>query len=232
MGRWDQANQNYEKYINGGGPTPGLVVEAAYRIAKSHEARNHVKIADEWFGKTVGIQARLAKSGKPVGVSFAAEAKFKLVSRQYPEFVALRIPHDPAKQGGVIQKKLEMLSRLQEDLKKVIAYDDGYQIVSALSLQGQALQHMYTAVEETPLPKGLTPDEQKQYRAGVDKIANPFRDQAIASYQLAISRGFELQSYNDSILTAQKMLAQLKGDSSPLLRTRALLTKEPDWMEL
>lgn len=233
MGRWDQANQNYEKYIMSGSAANGaLVVEAHYRIAKVHEGRNRIKITDEWFEKTVAVQRRLAQRGQVVGVSFAAEAKYKLVSRAYPEFVALRIPRDPAKQGAAVQQKLKLLSRLQEELKKVIAYDDGYQIVSALNLQGQALQHMYVTLIETPIPKGLTPEETKQYKEGVDKIANPFRDQAIASYELAINRGFQLQAYNSAINSAQKGLAQLKGQVSPVLNTRVLLTKEPDWMEM
>ena len=114
----------------------------------------------------------------------------------------------------------------------MIAYDNGYQIVAALTLQGQALHHMFTTLIESPIPKGLTADELKQYKEGVAKIANPFRDQAVASYQLAVARGFELQAYSQSINTAQKGLAQLKGEVSPVMNTRILLTKEPDWMEM
>lgn len=232
MGRWDQASQNYEKYINSGSSNAALVVEAHYRIAKVHEGRGRIKITDEWFEKTVAVQSRLARRGQTVGVSFAAEAKYKLVSRAYPEFVNLRIPRDPNQQGAAVQKKLKLLSRLQDELKKVIAYDNGYQIVAALTLQGQALHHMFTTLIESPIPKGLTADELKQYKEGVAKIANPFRDQAVASYQLAVARGFELQAYSQSINTAQKGLAQLKGEVSPVMNTRILLTKEPDWMEM
>ncbi|MEK6555998.1 MAG: tetratricopeptide repeat protein, partial [Bdellovibrionota bacterium] len=229
QGRLDYALSQYEKYINSGTSNASGVVEAHYRIAKIHQSRNRTKLVDEWFQKTVAVQKRLASRGPAVGVSFAAEAKYELVSKTYDELVALRIPSSPAAQGEAVQKKLKLLNRLQGELKGVIAYDDGYQIVAALSLQGQALQHMFTSLVNAPTPKGLSADEAKAYKEGVDKIAIPFKTQAISSYELAISRGNELQAYNSALITAVKNLELLKGNKLPL-DTKVMITKLPDWM--
>jgi cellulose synthase operon protein C len=229
MGRADYALSQYEKYINSGTSNANAVVEAHYRIAKIHQKRNRTKLVTEWNQKTVAVQSRLARRGTPVGISFAAEAKFQLVQPTYDELVKIRIPQSPAAQGEAVQKKLKLLNRLQAELKAVIAYDDGYQIVSALSLQGQALQHMYTSLINAPTPKGLTVEETKAYKEGVDKIAVPFKTQAIGSYELAVSRGNELQAYNSALITAVKNLEVLKGNKLPL-DTKVMVTKLPDWM--
>lgn len=229
--RWDSALGQYEKYINSGTSNAAGVVEAHYRIAKIHERRNRRKLVDEWMEKTVAVQQRLARRGAAVGVSFAAEAKFYLVSKTFNDLVAIRIPQNPKAQGEAVQKKLKLLNKLQSDLKAVIAYDDGYQIVAALTLQGRALQNMFSSLVDAPTPKGLTAEELKAYKEGVDKIAVPFKTQAISSYELAVSRGNELQAYNDSLIVAQKNLKSLKGEELPL-DLRVVLTKLPDWMGL
>lgn len=231
QGRLDFALSQYEKYINSGSSNAAGIVEAHYRIAKIHDLRNRSKIEEEWLQKTIAVQQRLSRRGEKAGVSFAAEARFKIVSKTYNELTSIRIPSNPTAQAEAVQKKLKLLNKLQSDLKSVIAYDDGYQIVAALSLQGQALQHMYSALINAPVPKGLTADELKSYREGVDKIAVPFRSQAISSYELAVSRGYELQAYNAYLISSFKNLEVLKGNKPPL-DTKVIITKLPDWMGL
>lgn len=230
QGRPDAAIAQYEKYINSGTSNALGVVEAHYRIAKIHESRKRVKPAEEWFQKTVAVQLRLSRRGQPVGAAFAAEAKFKLVFKTYNELLSTRIPQDPKAQAAAVQKKLALVNRLKEQLKEVIAYDDGYQIVAALTLQAQSLHHMYDAILAAPLPKGLNAEELKQYKEGVQKIADPFKTQALETYAAAISRGYELQAYNDWLIKAMRNSAALKGENTPIMNTQVILTKLPDWM--
>jgi soluble cytochrome b562 len=155
-----------------------------------------------------------------------------LVSKTYDELLSIRIPANPAAQGAAVQKKLSILNRLKDELKTVVAYDDAGQIVAALARQGQALQHMYMAISDAPIPKGLKPEELKQYKDGVQKIAEPFKSQAIEAYRTAIQRGHELQGYNEFLLVALKNLSQLTDDKDAGSNTKVILTKVPDWMGL
>ena len=124
------------------------------------------------------------------------------------------------------------MNRLKDELKKVIAYDDAFQIVAALSTQGQALQHMYAAISSTPVPKGLKPEELKQYQDGVKGIADPFRVQAIETYKTAVERGQQLQGYNEYLVSAQKNLSNLSGQNSAIYDAKAIITKLPDELSL
>jgi hypothetical protein len=231
MKSWTKAVAFYDKYLNSGTANGAGVVEAAFSIAKIHDLRRKKKYADEWYEKTVGIHLRLSRQGRPAGTSFAAEAKFNLVKNTYDDFVRIRIPAAGKAQGAAVQKKLALLNRLKEELKSVVKYDDAFQIVAALNLQGKALEHMYAALIKAPVPKGLKPDELKTYREGVAKVADPFKAQAIETYDLAVTRGYELQAYSPDLANSIARVAVLKGQAEKDLNPNVRLTSLPDWME-
>lgn len=228
---YDRAIGYYNQYINSGSVNASGLVEASYLIATLHEKLARTKVKVEWQQKTVLMQRRFVEQGKKVGVGFAAEMKFKLNYKYYEDLLAIRIPKNPAAQGAAIKDKLAAMNRLKNKLKEVIAYDDGYQIVAALTTQGKALEHLYNSIISAPVPAGLNPDELKQYKAGVEKIAKPFRDQAIETYSAAVSRGHELQGYNDFLKVAYVQLHQLKGDEVANRNVKVILTQLADSMD-
>ena len=207
---YDLALNYYDQYIKSGTVDGNGVVNAAFSIAKIHQKRRNKKIADEWFQKTVNIQKNLARKGKVVGEAFAAESKFNLVDDIYYELIKIKIPGSTKTQGKVVERKLTLLNKLKESLKDVIAYNDGFQIIAALNLQGQALYHMYISLLNAPKPKGLNKEELKQYNDGIESIANPFKKQALETLQLTIKRGYKLQAYNDSLIQAIDRLDELE----------------------
>ncbi len=232
MGQSDKAIAQFNKYISSGTSNKSGLVEAAYTIAKLHEQHERHKVAREWYEKTVGMQRRLSTEGRPVGASFAAEAKFKLIYKYYEDLVSIRIPMNANAQATALKKKLSIVNTLKDQLKSVVAYDDGPQIVAALTTQGQALHHVYSAIMNAPPPAGLKADEMKEYKAGVQKLADPFKTQAVEAYDTAIQRGHELEAYCPALTIAMKNLALLKGDTSQKTETKVLVTKLPDTLGL
>ncbi len=229
-GSTTKALDYYQKYVDSNPRNPAALVETIFTIADIYNKRHNVKEADKWFQRTVAVQRRVSSSDKPVGVSFAAEAKFHLVYHTYEELRQLHISSNPAKQAKSVQEKLAKLNQLKEQLKAVIAYDNGEMIVASLALIGQAYQHMAASIYAVPTPKGLDAESMKQYQAGVDKIARPFQQEAIKNYETAIQRGYELEGYNDWLKTAQKELGQLNKEENNDFGERIQVTKVMDQM--
>ena len=198
----------YEKYIKSGTTNAASVVETAYKIAKLNGNLKRNFKAKKWYGKTVAIQKQLARKQAGVGLLYAAEAKFKLVYKTYLNLLAIRIPTGKA-QASAIQKKLRTINRLKEELKSVVAYDDGGQVVAALTVQGQALQHMASSIYKAPIPKQLKGEDLKVYKQGIDKIAKPFQEQAVSSYKSAIEKAFKFQAYNSWLKIATLELKKI-----------------------
>lgn len=218
----------YQKYFSAGPSRPESVIETALLIAQMNEALGRRKPADDWYGKTVSLQKRFASQTEGVGASFAAQAKFKLVYHTYEELRRVQIPANPQAQGKAVRTKLALLNRLKEDLKSVIRYDDGYQVVAALTTIGQAYQHMAASLYAAPVPKNLDADGLKEYKAGVDKIAKPFVEEAIKAYQGAVQKGFSLESYDDHIKTAVHELNAIRPGAQPDASEKVFLTKLSD----
>jgi tetratricopeptide (TPR) repeat protein len=229
---YNQAAKFYEQYIDSNPSNAANVVEAAFKLAQINELRNRQKPADEWYQKTVSIQRRLSQGGKLVGVSHAAEARFKIVYKTYDELRQIKIPQNPAAQQKAVDTKLALINRLKEELKSVIKYDDGFQIVAALTLIGQAYQHMSAAIFNAPLPKGLDEESMKQYRQGIAQVAQPFQQQAIDNYLAALERSEKLEAYNEWAKVARKELHSIDSAKYKNFDSEVFVTKLPDWKDI
>lgn len=227
-GQKEKAINNYKQYISSGTKNTAGLIEAHYTIAKIYDSIANKKESDSWYKKTIAVHRNLTKKDKKIGSSYAAEAKFKTVYKIYDELLSIRIPADPNKQGAIVKLKLDLTNRLKNKLKEVIAYDDAKQIVAALTTQGLAAEHMYTALLNSKPPKGLSADELKQYKEGVQKLADPFKEQAVEIYKSAVSRGHELLGYSGHLLLAKKNLHDLSGTKDTAFGAEAIMTNYPD----
>jgi tetratricopeptide (TPR) repeat protein len=225
-----KAQDDYKKYYESGNHNPEQRIEAAYRIAKIFEKKGKRSDAEDWGKKIIWQQKQHSTKEHPVGVSYAAEFRYNQVYKTYEDLRAIRIPANPAKQQAAVQQKLGTLERLKNQLKDVIRYDDGPYVVNSLALIGQAYQHMAAAIYAVPLPGGLDEEGKKQYRAGVDKIAKPFQDEAVKNYESAIEKGFKLEGYSPGLKTAESELNRLDASKYPDYGERAVLSKLPDTM--
>lgn len=217
----------FDKYIKSGSTNAAGIMEAAHSIAKIHEARRSKKYAKEWYEKVVFTHAAFAKQGKNVGTGYAAEAKFYLEKPKYDDFAQVRLSRLKSLSSD-LDKKLKLLNRLKEAMKNVIEYDDAFQLVAALNLQGKALVNMYDALIKAPKPKGMTKEELAQYNGAVQENANPFKEQAIETFKLAVKKGIELQAYNDDLIEATRSLGSIQGDKSKDFDFRIKTTSVPD----
>ena len=144
-----------------------------------------------------------------IGLTWVAKIALNDVQESFQEFKNLRIPADPARQSSVVQKKIGLLAELNKKLANIIKMNSPDEIVAALVLSGKASALMGEAIVRAPLPQGLKPDEEKAYRAGVQKVADPFYQKAKESLQGAIDKAFELEVYSLEVTEARRELSRL-----------------------
>jgi hypothetical protein len=127
----------------------------------------------------------------------------------FEEMRSIRFPADPSKQKAAADRKINLLGKLTTELAEVIKFDSAEEIVSSLSILGQANENMAQSIITAPLPPGLNAEETKQYKEGVEKFAEPFMGKARDSFKLAVERGWELEVYNDGYKTAYSYMNKL-----------------------
>ncbi|MGZ3746604.1 MAG: tetratricopeptide repeat protein, partial [Pseudobdellovibrionaceae bacterium] len=206
------AIDKYMDYLDSGAHNPEKVVEAHYWISDLMKKKHQISESESWAKKTIAVQRRLA-GDKKIGANYAAKLKLVEVMKSFNEYKAARISSNPARQKETLDKKIAALGKLNKDIAEVVKYDSAEEIVSSLSLLGEANLHMYEAIMTVPVPGGLNAEETKQYKAGVEQMSSPFVTKAKESFKLAIDRGWELEVYNEGYTTAMNQYTRLSPGS-------------------
>ena len=208
MGHLKVAQESYENFLNVGGSNDEEIVEATFKIADLNERRGHHPEAEKGYRRTIYVQNKYAEKGKPVGLVWAAEAKFRLTMTIYNDFVAVRIPSNPKREADAIKEKLGLLTKLSNNLAQVIKYDEGNMVIASLTTLGQAYEHISKAIYKAPLPKDLNAQELEAYKKGVEGVAKPLEAQAIQNYEAAINKSYEINFYNKWTQVSLDAMAQ------------------------
>lgn len=199
----------YKEYISYSPRSQSKVLEAHYWVATLSKRQNKNSDYEEYKNKTIQLQRRFSKEGKGMGQKYAAQLKFDDADATYREYKSVKIPSNPAKQKAAVDRKIELLGRLNTQLTEIIKYDSAEEIVAALNLNGEANLNMYEEIVNTPLPPGLSEEQKKQYKAGIDGIAQPFLTKAKDSFKLGVERGMDLEVYSSEYQNAYSRLAKL-----------------------
>ena len=138
---------------------------------------------------------------------FAASSKFKLIQENYRAYVQLKIPNGP-QQAKVLNQKVDMLGKLTDEYTKLIRMDSAPQVLAALNYTARANEHFVDAILAVPLPSGLSEEESKQYRAGIENVVAPKRTAAIDLFKKTIEKSQELDTYTQDSLDAYNSLSK------------------------
>ncbi|MBK9293171.1 MAG: tetratricopeptide repeat protein [Oligoflexia bacterium] len=191
-GQLQLAQDAYEKFYSSGDSDEDKIVEAVFKVADINAKRGKKDLANKGYYRTIAAQKKFGQKG----AAWAAEAKFRLSEQIYYDLTSLRIPANPKKQGEVIKEKLNLLTRLSNNLTEVIRYDEGNMVIASLATLGRAYAHMSQAIYSAPLPKGLNSQEMEEYKKGVDSVARPLNDKATENYLAAIDKSYSINFYN------------------------------------
>lgn len=224
--KWPAA-ATYREYIEL--PHAGLEkkAEALYWISELPGKREDKEQARD---RVLGFYRRAGGDVKSKIAAYAAKIKFKEAETTYSELKQIRIPADPTKQKAAVDRKLETLNRLNTQLTEIIKYDSAEEIVSSLSLLGDANQHMANSIRGTPVPGNLKEEQKKQYLEGIEKIAEPFAIKARDSYKLAVDRGRDLDVYNSSYKNALKEMEIKSPNDYPARKEIGMDSRLINWM--
>lgn len=224
------AIRRYKEYVESGPSNSANVLEAHGRLFElTTQARSSE--AESWRGKTIAVARRLSSRGEKVDTSWPAKAKMAECEIVFAELRAVKFPNDVNRIKPTLEKKVDILNRLARNTGEVIQYNSAEQIVDALALTGRAYEHMAESLRAAPMPPGLTPDQQKQYRDGVEKeFVAPNLAKAREFHQKAVERALELEVYPPSYLTSRAYMSRLDAKAFYDFGALGLDFRATNWM--
>jgi cellulose synthase operon protein C len=190
-----------------------LQIEAVGRLAMLSRQSGNLAQTNLYFAESVKLQSTI---GSKKNAKYAAEAMFLKTDKIYSDLKDAVIGTNPATQQAQVQKKIKLVEDLRKSTEAVIAYDVPEWVVAALTKMGQGYQHLAYALVSAPLPKDLTKEESEEYKSKIAEIANPFKLNAIQSYQNAIDRAESLSGFGPYYEIARAELFNLSPSSTYL----------------
>lgn len=204
IGNKSKAEENYEQFVQMSSDSAKKVEALSNLMALSRKKDE----SEKYRAKVLAMHNRLSANEKAKSAPFAAKIKYDDSVKTYEEFRQIKIPADPKKQKAAVDKKLEMINKLNAELAQVVKFDSAEEIIKSLNLTGEANAHMADSILSAPVPAELKEEQKKIYLEGISKIADPFKTKAIDSFKLTVERGHDLAVYNDSYKNA---LSRMKG---------------------
>ncbi len=197
------AVKHYNRYLQSPDQNKLSQVLSAFRLAELHQSLGRPAEAVKWRKTTLRLYQKLQ-----TGIAFAAQSQFWMAEQVYKKFIGIRIPSNPQQQAQAVQRKLKLLEQLKDEVKKVIRFNYGPEVVSSLNLMGLANHHLGQAILKSALPKGLGREDRKKYREGLAQTAKPFKDSAREYFRQAVEKSENVKGYVPSLKTAQKLYQQ------------------------
>lgn len=177
-------------------------IECYYWIYDISKKLGRHKDGDEAKDKVISLHRRSPQGKNSNSASFVAKIKFPQAEETYSMLKAIHLPANPAKQKEAVDKKLDILAKLNGELSEVIKLDSPDEIVSSLNLLGEANDHMVKAILGAPVPGNFNEEQKKQYRSQLEQITDKFSKKATDSFKIAVDRAWDLEVYTPSYKNA------------------------------
>ena len=196
------------------GPAERLVHEKRSSLAllRAGRRKEGLLALQRWL-EGVGRAGEPGRS--PEVYAAAAEARFVLLEAEFGGYVRIPLALPPRTLQKNLFRKLALRTELEKKYEEVIALKDPIFSLAALVRMGQLSQHLGEAMLRSPVPAGLTPEQQEIYLDELEKQAAPLGDRAKALLGKALQIAFEKGLYGPWALEAAETLQKLAPSKSP-----------------
>lgn len=226
-----RAVQFYQLYLDNGGRDEAKRIEATFWIADY--ARKNGQFTKSMKGYSTVLS--MHKNGSPLAreatVRFLAEARFEIAQPIKNDMAAIRFGTTDKSQGAAAAQVQAGIKKYLEAMKEIIRLDYGPMIVAALASTGQVYDLVAQKFERIPTPAGLSGEDANKYRELIKVEVAKFRNEAKTSYQAAVDRSLEFETYGPWTKTARLGLSVYDPKYSDV-GDLAVDANAGDWMGL
>jgi cellulose synthase operon protein C len=199
-------------------------IERSHDIDKRIEANKRLGQLLLKAGNRKGADAALddavseARRGKPkAGRYHAAEARFIQGDEALREFDEVKIAGDLKGLGNRLKAKAKLLSRAATIYGEVVEFGVAEWVTAALYKIGDSYERFAKALNDAPLPEGLSESEQQVYRDELASFVVPIEERALEAYEGGYKKARELGIYNRWTSSMREALTRMNDVEYPKL---------------
>lgn len=109
--------------------------------------------------------------------------------------------------ASAVDQKVALLQQLEGVYTQAASLGSPQWAVASLWRLGLAYQNLAETVDATPVPAGMTPAQEQQFRAALKAQLDPIRARATSAFQTCVSRADSLQVFSEAALGCRQKSA-------------------------
>lgn len=214
-GQTREAASTYKEFIAKTGDVDRRV-EANMRLGQLLLKAGDGKGADAALSAAVA-DARNKKHKLTAGRYFAAQARFIQGDAALREFDEVNIEGNLAGLGARLKLKAKLLTKAAGVYGEVVEFGVAEWVTAALFKIGESYERFAKALNDAPLPEGLSEPEQQVYRDELASFVVPIEERALDAYAGGYRKARELGIYNRWTTQMREALTRLNDVEYPKL---------------
>jgi len=216
QGKNDAAAATYREFLKRS-KNPDRRVEAYTRLGQVYLSAQSRKEADNSFENAVG-EARKNRSKLQEGRYYAAQARYLQGDEALRDFEAIKIAGDVRGLSGRLKQKAKLLGKAATIYADVVDFQVAEWVTGALYKIGQSYELFAKALNDAPVPEGLSEEEQQVYRDELAMFVVPMEERALEAYEGGYRKARELNIYNKWTALMREGLTRMNEVEYPPLR--------------
>ncbi len=167
-----------------------LSIQACFKAAKLWE-KDSPKKAEKFYRRVIDLFSQLSKEESQPYVYYYAGAQFFFSEQYYNLYGEVQFKSTATLQK-VFGKKTRMLAKLNRKLTAIVELGAPAYAISSLYLDANAYEQFYTDVINSPIPRGLSDEEQGLYKSMLAEKVGSVKDNAISIYKKTLDKAYQL----------------------------------------
>jgi TolA-binding protein len=191
-------------------------IEAETRLGQLLLKAGDRKGADAALSAAVA-DGRNKKERPKAGRYFAAQARFIQGDEALREFDAVKIEGNLAGLSARLKQKAKLLGAAAGVYGDVLQFGVAEWVTAALYKVGESYEKFARALNDAPLPEGLSESEQQVYRDELSSFVVPIEERALEAYEGGYKKARELGIYNTWTSSMREALTRMNDVTYPKL---------------
>ncbi len=214
------AEKQYQAFLKKYKDKPELQVQAYLNlgmIARDSGSKKARKDADGYFNSAWTAWGKLPDGeAKKKAQPIAAEARFQQAEFLLGDYKEIKLSFPVATLQKRAQQKGEILTKAEGMYFEVIGLKTPLWTAAAAYRIGEMYKGFSDDLYNLPLPEGLPPEAEDEYRFAVDELSFPLQEKSLKSFQTALRLALELNAYNEWSAKSAKEMSRLEEETYPL----------------
>jgi len=185
-------------------------------LAAELKDKNWEKVQDDYFTKSVETWKKLEDADKKKTSYYAAEGRFLQAERIYADFAKTKLGFPMSALQKSLMKKGELEQAAEAIYTEVIQMESPRWVAASAYRVGQMYKNFSDELYNLPMPEGLTPDQEDEYRGALDDNAFPLQEKALTAYRSALRLALQYQAYNEWSAKSAEAISKLEREAYPI----------------